>query len=108
MKFYALLLWHTRGIVPRELRLYYLGDRVSLVYSPDEDELRSFERTIRALWAAIARAHKTGDWRPRRSRLCDWCDHQSRCPEFGGELLPLPTVREPELEAPVSVCEADG
>ena len=108
MKFYALLLWHTRGIVPRELRLYYLGDRVSLVYSPDEDELRSFERTIRALWAAIARAHETGDWRPRRSRLCDWCDHQARCPEFGGEILPLPVVREVALESTVSVCEAEG
>jgi putative RecB family exonuclease len=108
MKFYALLLWHTRGIVPRELRLYYLGDRVSLVYSPDEDELRSFERTIRALWAAIARAHETGDWRPRRSRLCDWCDHQARCPEFGGEILPLPTARESALESSVSVCEAEG
>ena len=108
MKFYALLLWHTRGIVPRELRLYYLGDRVSLVYSPDEDELRSFERTVRALWAAIARAHETGDWRPRRSRLCDWCDHQSRCPEFGGAVLPLPTVRSAALEATVAVCEAQG
>ena len=109
MKFYALLLWHTRGIVPRELRLYYLGDRVSLVYSPDEDELRSFERTIRALWAAIARAHETGDWRPRRSRLCDWCDHQARCPEFGGEILAVAgrRARSPWRSA-VSVCEAEG
>ena len=59
MKFYALVLWRSRGVVARELRLYYLGDRQSLVYHPDEAELRSFERTLHALWAAIDRARST-------------------------------------------------
>ena len=26
MKFYALVLWRTRGVVPRQLRLMYLAD----------------------------------------------------------------------------------
>jgi putative RecB family exonuclease len=80
MKFYALVLWRTRGIVPRELRLLYLGDRTMLRYSPEQAELESFERKVLALWAAIERATQTGDWRPNVSRLCDWCDHRgTRC-----------------------------
>jgi putative RecB family exonuclease len=80
MKFYALVLWRTRGVVPRELRLLYLGDRTMLRYSPEQGELESFERKVLALWAAIERATQTGDWRPNVSRLCDWCDHRgTRC-----------------------------
>ncbi|MDQ6648677.1 MAG: PD-(D/E)XK nuclease family protein [Actinomycetota bacterium] len=98
MKFYALVLWRTTGTVPRELRLLYLGDREMLRYAPDEAELRAFERKLGALWAAIERATETGDWRPRRSRLCDWCDHQALCPEFGGTPPPLPERVEAALE----------
>ncbi|BEP15835.1 RecB family exonuclease [Acidothermaceae bacterium B102] len=80
MKFYALVLWRTRGVVPRELRLLYLGDRTMLRYSPEEAELVSFERKVMAIWQAIERATETGDWRPNVSRLCDWCDHRgTRC-----------------------------
>ena len=46
-----------------------------LRYEPDEADLRSMERKLLALWAAIERAHDTGDWRPNPSRLCDWCAH---------------------------------
>ncbi len=34
MKFYALVLWRTRGVVPRQLQLIYLADRDTLSYSP--------------------------------------------------------------------------
>lgn len=109
MKFYALVLWRSRGVVPRELRLYYLGDRQSLAYHPDEAELRSFERTLHALWQAIERARSSGDWRAAPSRLCDWCDHQSLCPAFGGTPPPLPP-HEPAVpdEVVVTGCEAQG
>lgn len=90
LKFYALVIWKMRGTVPRELRLLYLGNRQRLVYHPDESELVSFERTLRALWVAIERAHATGDWRAAPSRLCDWCAHQALCPAFGGTPPPVP------------------
>jgi len=90
MKFYALVLWRTRGVVPRQLKLIYLADRDTLTYSPDADELVRFERTLKAIWAAIARATERGDFRPSPSRLCDWCDHQARCPSFGGTPPPFP------------------
>ncbi|MGF7239307.1 MAG: RecB family exonuclease, partial [Frankia sp.] len=77
MKFYALLLFHVRGVVPRELRLYYLGDRTWLRASPDEADLAATERKLTALWAAITRARESGQFRASPSRLCDWCDHKS-------------------------------
>ncbi|WP_072690002.1 RecB family exonuclease [Rhodococcus marinonascens] len=90
MKFYALVLLRTRGIVPAQLRLLYLGSGTVLTYAPDEDELRRFERTLSAIWKAILTAGTTGDFRPKPSRLCDWCDHKSRCPSFGGTPPPYP------------------
>ncbi len=90
MKFYALVLWRTRGQVPRMLQLVYLGNGETVRYSPDEHDLLATERKLRALWAAIQRAAETGDWRPRTSRLCDWCDHRALCPAFGGTPPPLP------------------
>ncbi|MGY1739690.1 MULTISPECIES: RecB family exonuclease [unclassified Blastococcus] len=90
MKFYALVLWRTRGVVASQLKLLYLGDGDALTYAPDEGELVRFERTLQAIWAAIERAVSTQDFRPNRTRLCDWCDHQALCPSFGGTPPPFP------------------
>ena len=90
MKFYALVLWRTRGVVASQLKLLYLGDGDALTYAPEEAELVRFERTVQAIWTAIERAVATGDFRPNRSRLCDWCDHQALCPSFGGTPPPFP------------------
>lgn len=91
MKFYALVLWRTRGVVAAQLKLLYLGDGEALTYAPDEAELVRFERTLTAIWAAIERAVATGDFRPNKSRLCGWCDHQAVCPAFGGTPPPFPS-----------------
>ncbi|MBB4962118.1 RecB family exonuclease [Micromonospora polyrhachis] len=90
LKFYALVLWRTRGVVPRVLRLLYLKDAEICDYSPDADELARFERTVVALWRAIEQATANRDFRPKPSRLCDWCSHQAHCPTFGGTPPPFP------------------
>ncbi|WP_194289599.1 MULTISPECIES: PD-(D/E)XK nuclease family protein [unclassified Nocardioides] len=90
MKFYALVIWRTRGVVPAMLRLIYLGSGEIISYAPDEEDLRATERKVEAVWRAIREAAETGDWRPHRSRLCDWCHHQAICPAFGGTPPPLP------------------
>ncbi|WP_110183412.1 RecB family exonuclease [Nocardioides solisilvae] len=90
LRFYALLLWRARGVVPSVLQLVYLGSGEILRHAPDEAELLATERRALAIWAAIDQATRTGDWRPRRSALCSWCSHQSLCPEFGGTPPPLP------------------
>lgn len=107
MRFYALVLWRATGTVPRLLQLLYLGDEQILRYEPDEADLLATERKVRALWAAIRRAHDTGDWRPHKTPLCGWCDHQVRCPEFGGTPPPLPgstavAVDLPDAPAPLA------
>ena len=90
MRFYALLIWRTRGIVPKVLQLVYLGNGEIVRYEPDEHDLLGLERNVRAVWDAIVRASQTGDWRPRVSKLCDWCDFRELCPEWGGTPPPLP------------------
>ncbi len=90
MRFYALALWRMHGQVPTLLQLMYLSTGVVLRYEPDEADLLAMERKINALWAAIQRATTSGDWRPRRSALCQWCAHQALCPEWGGTPPPLP------------------
>lgn len=90
LKFYALMLFRMHGTVPARLRLVYLGDNKLLEYTPDEAELVAFERGVVALWQAIQRATETGNFPPRRSRLCDWCSFQALCPEFGGTVPPYP------------------
>ncbi|MFG1888999.1 RecB family exonuclease [Micromonospora sp. NPDC049051] len=96
LKFYALVLWRTRGVVPRVLRLLYLKDAEVCDYAPDADELLRFERTVVALWRAIEQATARQDFRPRPSRLCDWCSHQALCPTFGGTPPPFPTLAAPD------------
>ena len=101
MKFYALVLWRTTGVVPRLLQLMYLGDREVLRYSPDEADLLATERKLLALWEAIERATQRREFLPRPSRLCDWCDHKALCPSFGGTPPPFPaTVPGPDDPLP--------
>ncbi|MFC7244657.1 RecB family exonuclease [Catellatospora aurea] len=90
LKFYALVLWRTRGVVPRVLRLLYLKDAEVCDYTPDAEELTRFEKTLFALWKAIETATAAQDFRPKPSKLCAWCSHQQRCPEFGGTMPPFP------------------
>ncbi|HEX4725379.1 MAG TPA: RecB family exonuclease [Pseudonocardiaceae bacterium] len=107
MKFYALALYRMRGVVPRQLRLMYLADRQSLAYTPEEAELIRFERTLDAVWQAILRAGRTGDFPPNPGRLCDWCDHKAHCPAFGGTPPPYPGWPEPDASADSPLDKVD-
>jgi len=84
MRFYAYVLWRTRGVLPKRLQLEYLGDGTLLQHEPTEPEMLTFESRIRSIWSGIQDAARADDWRTRRSRLCDWCSFQAHCPEFGG------------------------
>jgi putative RecB family exonuclease len=109
MKFYALVLWRLRGVLPSVLQLVYLGSGEVLRYSPDESDLLATERKIKALWDAITRAARTGDWRPSPSRLCDWCDHHAFCPSRGGTPPPAPEdALERVVGAAASTPDAPG
>ncbi|KPI16294.1 hypothetical protein OK074_1906 [Actinobacteria bacterium OK074] len=90
MKFYALVVWRLKNVVPRRLQLVYLGSGDVLTYDPVVADLERVERKLLSLWDAIRLATETGDWRPRPTKLCGWCDHQAVCPEFGGTPPPYP------------------
>lgn len=107
MKFYALVLWRTRGVIPRQLLLMYLADKQALAYTPDEAELMRFERTLEAIWQAILRAGRSGDFRPSPSRLCDYCDHKPLCPSFGGTPPAYPGWPEPDPGPETAMDRAD-
>jgi putative RecB family exonuclease len=93
MKFYALVVWRMRGVIPRELRLVYLGNGEILSYQPDEADLLATERKLNALWAAIREADQAREWQPSPSRACDWCSFKAICPAWGGTPPPVPPRR---------------
>ncbi len=99
MRFYALVLWTMSGELPRMLQLMYLSTGVVLRYEPDEDDLRAMQRKVVALWAAIDRATRTGDWRANRSALCSWCSHKALCPAWGGTPPPVPSTALDAVDA---------
>lgn len=93
MRFYALLLARLRGRVPAMLQLIYLGDGVVVRHAPDEAELESTERRVRAIWSSIQTSARDGSWSPKKGPLCGWCAHQAVCPAFGGTAPPLDPSR---------------
>lgn len=90
LKFYALIMYRTRGVAPAELRLLYLRDGQILTYAPDADELVRFERIVSALWAAITTAGRDGDFPPRPGWSCKFCEYRALCPAYGGTPPPYP------------------
>lgn len=99
LKFYALVLWRMRGVVPRVLKLVYLGNSEVLTYEPDERDLLATERKVQAVWDAIRAASEIGVFEPRPGSICRWCAHQALCPAYGGSPPPYPesavTLTEP-------------
>ncbi|MBU4335216.1 MAG: PD-(D/E)XK nuclease family protein [Actinobacteria bacterium] len=89
MRFYAFVVWRTRGVLPRTLQLEYLGDGTLVTHEPTEAEMVTFETRIRALWTTILEVAASGRWTPRPSPLCSWCSFRDLCPQFGGTPPPI-------------------
>ena len=98
MRFYALVIWRTRGVVPKLLQLIYLGDGQVVSYRPDGQDLRATERLVEALWRAIEEARSSREWLPSPGAFCRWCSFQEYCPAFGNQPPPLPEVAAPAGE----------
>jgi putative RecB family exonuclease len=85
MRFYALAIWRERGVIPAMLQLIFLADGQVLRNEPTAADLDRTETQVRALWASIVEAARTGQFQPKRSKLCNWCSFQAHCPLMGGE-----------------------
>ena len=85
MHFYAYLCERLFGRRPARVQLLYLAEPVAIVAEPTEQSIRGLERKVGAIWTAVERACERDDFRPKPSRLCDWCAFKAYCPAFGGD-----------------------
>lgn len=99
MRFYALVIWRSTGTIPALLQVHYLGNKETLRYTPDEQDLLAMERKVRALWQAIETAVEKREFLPKKSALCNWCNHQLLCPAFGGIPPEFPVPRNLDVAA---------
>ncbi|WP_257183040.1 RecB family exonuclease [Corynebacterium cystitidis] len=84
MRFYALVYWRLFDEIPTQLRLMYLKVIDSMFLAPSREELEYFERDLGELWAKIEADGRSGNFRPKTSKLCGWCSFQNLCPAFDG------------------------
>lgn len=84
MRFYGLAMQRSRGVMPKMLQLVYLGDGQVLRNEPTTQDLVVTEQKIRSIWDDIRRNVERNEWRPKPSRLCDWCNFKPICPAFDG------------------------
>lgn len=83
--FYAFLCEELFGRRPARIQLLYLADPVAIIAEPTDQSSRGLRNKLGAVWSAIERACEREDFRPRPSRLCDFCAFQAYCPAFGGD-----------------------
>jgi putative RecB family exonuclease len=96
--FYSLLCERLFGRRPARVQLMYLSAAEVLSITPSEQSIMGVERRALALYAAVERACARDDFRPNRSRLCDWCNFQAYCPAWGGDPKQAAALRpEPVL-----------
>ena len=91
MKFYALVLWRTRGVVASQLQAALPRGRRRADLRPRRGGAASASSA--PCWPSGPRSSARSPPAtsgPNKTRLCDWCDHQALCPAFGGTPPPFP------------------
>ncbi|MDP8975205.1 MAG: PD-(D/E)XK nuclease family protein [Actinomycetota bacterium] len=98
VQFYAFLCEQALGRRPARIQLLHLAEPLAIVSVPTLQSIRGLVGRASAVWSAVERACATEDFRPRPSRLCDWCAFQAYCPAFGDEPVPAAaTVTSPSV-----------
>ncbi|MFM7616989.1 MAG: RecB family exonuclease [Actinomycetes bacterium] len=82
---YALMVAEHFGELPARVQLLHLQEPVAIVAETSEQQARGVGRRTEAVWDAIGTACQRGEFRPKASKLCDWCSFRQYCPEFGGD-----------------------
>ncbi len=80
LRVYALLYWQNHGVLPRLLKLIYLGDSRVVESTPTEPQLKSTEKILNNIGQEILTAIESSDFPTKKSRLCDWCFFKTICP----------------------------
>jgi putative RecB family exonuclease len=96
--FYAFLCEQALGRRPARIQLLHLREPVAITAVPSEQSIRALGTKTRAIWSAVERACLTESFRPKPSRLCDYCSFRAYCPAVGGDLSLVPAA-VPDLVA---------
>ena len=89
--FYAFLCEQVLGRRPARVQLFYLSEPVAIVTEPSDQSIRGLQMRTSAIWSAVERACEREDFRPKPSRLCDYCACKEWCPAWGGEVALAPS-----------------
>ncbi len=108
VQFYAFLCEKMLGRRPAKVQLFYLSQPLMIVNEPTEQSLRGLTMRTSAIWNAVERACAKDDFRPKPSRLCDYCSYKAWCPAFGGDPTQAPTRRLTHLPDDAAIFEAAG
>ena len=92
--FYAYLCEKALGRRPAKVQLLYLSQPLSIITAPTDQSIRGLQMRTSAIWTAVERACEREDFRPKPSRLCDWCSFKAWCPAFGGDPSAAPSRRD--------------
>lgn len=85
MQFYAAALYLSAGELPTRTQLIYLKDGRTLTYDPVMEDVSALGRELDSTWSAIEECLDTGQFEPKKTPLCNWCNFQEHCPLFGGQ-----------------------
>ena len=88
--FYALLVERVIGKRPRAVKLIYLKDRIVIETEVTPQRLKAVATRTSAVWHAARTACETESFKPRPSRLCNFCAYRVRCPSFEAQGQPYP------------------
>lgn len=78
--FYALLCERVLGIIPDSVQLIYLRDATTIISKPNQQTLKALLNKTGAIWKAVCTACERDDFRPKPSRLCNFCNFKNICP----------------------------
>lgn len=88
LRFYATVVWRSEGFIPKLIKLLYLDSMQTISLEPTEQMLSAFEKQIKALDNAIARAANEDRWLPSPGGLCKACSFTDICPAWEGIVPP--------------------
>lgn len=92
MRFYALLHYLRTGELVHTLQLMYLGSGNIKALRPSVADVERTYFDIHDRWQDITRCAQTGQWRPQKSPLCNWCYFKSICPAWGNTPPEAPVI----------------
>lgn len=94
---YALMCERTFGVLPRELKLMYVRDKVTVSAQPNTQSMKALRMKVSAVQEAVFRACDSGKFHAKPSPLCNYCEFKPFCPAFGGVPEAAETVFERRL-----------